>query len=297
MVSHCPSIDDYSIDVLPYQSILWDIIIIPSVGNDEDLRLASLLKSKRNIGLIIDDNNNIVYDKDSVEFLKIRNDRNFRANLGISSEKLCIAKLGLESNTTFYDYKIMPREIVFAKNELDKITSSYKEDVIGIHFGSSYRWDSKKLPLNFIVSLLSGLVNRFPEHHIVIFVGPREEEFVVRNYNLLNKFDKVHFLQNYDPYEVVAIISLIGLVISTDSFIMHAAIAVRKKFIALFGPTSVSEIDFFELGIALTLGLDCSPCFAKQKHECINLVEMKCINEISISLIIEAVQEVYFKNT
>lgn len=285
IVSHCQSINDFDTEPANYHKILWDILILPSVGNENDLKTASTIKCKNTIGLKLNKSGRHYVNKDSYPFFKILKDRKYRADLGMSSEKYCIANLGIDPLNVFYDYRLLPNEANKARSTLHKITNS-KNKIIGLHFGSSLRWDSKKLPLNYILSLLSELIKNIPNHSIVVFVGPREEEFIEINLKSFEKFENVFLLRNRSLNEVIAIINLLDLVISTDSFIMHAALATETKVIALFGPTSIKEIDFFNIGFPLSLKLECSPCFAKQKSQCENIINLKCINELPVSEII-----------
>jgi heptosyltransferase-2 len=206
----------------------------------------------------------------------------------MSTEQLCIKKMGLTAVNSFYDYKTTRPEITHARKELNKLPVTSKH-LVGIHYGSSARWDSKMLPPETLLSILSGLIDNFPNYHFVVFVGPREEESLRCLSVEIRRMDRVYIVQNRSLSEIIAIVSQICLIISTDSFIMHAAIAVKTNVVALFGPTSITEIDFFGFGNAITMGLECSPCFAKQKNECKNAINMSCVNNFPVSLIIASV--------
>ncbi|MBU4590653.1 MAG: glycosyltransferase family 9 protein [Candidatus Omnitrophica bacterium] len=54
-----------------------------------------------------------------------------------------------------------------------------------------------------------------------------------------------------------------GLIITNDSLGLHLSVALKKKIIALFGPTSEKEIHFFEKCkvIRYSTESDCAPCF------------------------------------
>lgn len=68
------------------------------------------------------------------------------------------------------------------------------------------------------------------------------------------------------------------LLITNDSLGLHLAMALKKKIIVLFGPTSARELNLFNLGTALTppLELDCIPCFTPRCNR-----EVKCIDTIA----------------
>jgi len=67
------------------------------------------------------------------------------------------------------------------------------------------------------------------------------------------------------------------IIITNDSLGLHLALALGKKVIALFGPTSPTEIEFFNQGKALTppLRKSCIPCYlpkCKYRLPCINTI-------------------------
>jgi len=79
-------------------------------------------------------------------------------------------------------------------------------------------------------------------------------------------------------------IDVCDLVISGDSFGMHAAIALKKHIIVWFGVSCWTEIDLFERGEKLIPeGLDCSPCWKREcpyNLECIQMIDLGRIEEI-----------------
>lgn len=294
LVSHCPSIDDQSTDISYYKPVNWDLLIVPSVGNMNDIVQGAALRARKRIGLAATHNAHITFEKASEDFFHIRNNKDARAALGISSESLCIEKLGIEPDAIFYDYEVAPLETEVAQRALDQITPSY-DKIIGVHFGASQRWDSKKLPLDQVLGLLSELESRLPDYFVAIFVGPREEEFVSRHGERLTQSKKVFLIRGYSVSIVVAMISQIPLVICTDSFVMHAAIAVKTYALGLFGPTNAGEIDFFNYGVPIVAGLHCSPCFAKEVDHCTNVTKMQCLRDLPIESVAETAR-IYLVN-
>jgi len=71
------------------------------------------------------------------------------------------------------------------------------------------------------------------------------------------------------------------VVISGDSFGMHAAIGRGKYNIVWFGVSCWTEIDLFDNGLKLIPhGLECSPCWKKQcpyNLECIQQIDLDAI--------------------
>ena len=85
--------------------------------------------------------------------------------------------------------------------------------------------------------------------------------------------------------DVVDLVSLVSVVVTNDSGLMHIAAAVGSRIIALFGsstpaytPPLTAKADVFYLG------LSCSPCF---KREC-PLGHLNCLNKIPVKEVYNA---------
>lgn len=75
-------------------------------------------------------------------------------------------------------------------------------------------------------------------------------------------------------------------VVTLDSLGMHIALALKKRVIALFGPTSYKEIEMYGRGIKLYVNLNCSPCY---KNKCNKNTE--CMRKISIEKVFSKIQK------
>jgi heptosyltransferase-2 len=73
-------------------------------------------------------------------------------------------------------------------------------------------------------------------------------------------------------------INLCDLVISGDSFGMHAAVALGKEVVVWFGVSSAAEIELYDNGLKLVPdGLHCSPCWKRTcpyNLECIAMIDL-----------------------
>lgn len=76
------------------------------------------------------------------------------------------------------------------------------------------------------------------------------------------------------------------VIVTNDSLGMHLGIALQKKVVALFGPTSSSEVFLYGRGIKLlpSASYDCLPCLDSQCNQKIN-----CMDYISAGTVRDAV--------
>lgn len=77
------------------------------------------------------------------------------------------------------------------------------------------------------------------------------------------------------------------LIVSNDSLGLHLAIALKKKVLGLFGPTSHNEFYFYGRGKAILpeINYPCMPCF---ESECIR--EKSCVEEIHSETVINEIK-------
>lgn len=92
--------------------------------------------------------------------------------------------------------------------------------------------------------------------------------------------------------EVIALLSLVRAVVSSDSAILHLAAAARTPAVALFGPT-VPELGFSPLGRSRVIGVDlsCRPCHVHGPRFCW-LGHERCWRAMQVDRILDAVAEV-----
>jgi heptosyltransferase-2 len=88
------------------------------------------------------------------------------------------------------------------------------------------------------------------------------------------------------PREFLSLLNLCDLVVTGDTLAMHAAVALKKKVIALFGPTSSSEIELYGRGKKIIPDMDCLCCYKEtcDKHP-------NCMENISPDTVFQAVKE------
>lgn len=81
------------------------------------------------------------------------------------------------------------------------------------------------------------------------------------------------------------------VLVTNDSLGMHIAFALKKKVVALFGPTNSNEIYMYGRGVLLTPELDCPayPCMAytckRYDSSCIDLIPVKKVQDAVENLV------------
>lgn len=144
---------------------------------------------------------------------------------------------------------------------------------IGLNTGAGAKFETKQWPARHYLRLISHLTQEM-RANVFLLGGPREKSF---NRLLARKSRAKLYDTGTDNtvLEFAGFISLMDLVVSSDTLGMHLAIALKKPVIALFGPTCPQEIDLYGRGTKLFQGGGCSPCY---KPTCPDAV---CMSEIT----------------
>jgi heptosyltransferase-2 len=184
-------------------------------------------------------------------------------------------------------------EYVLSLNDEERdYTARYKEQhgiehsdlVVGFNTGCSLLYPNKKMTIEQHVELINRL-SVIPGVRCVLVGGPED---TLRNAEIERQVGTkaINTPTTEGLRRGLCYINMCDVVISGDSFGMHAAIALKKYVIVWFGVSCWTEIDLFERGEKLIpVGLECSPCW---KHQC--PYNLECIKMIDLDRIVHLVR-------
>jgi heptosyltransferase-2 len=147
-----------------------------------------------------------------------------------------------------------------------------RRPAIGLNTGAGTKFETKQWPASHYLRLISSLTQKM-KANVFLLGGPRERDL---NRLLARKSGARVYDTGTDNslLEFAGFISLLDLIVTSDTLGMHLAIALKKPTVALFGPTCPQEIDLYGRGTKLFEGIDCSPCY---KPTCPETVCMSAI--------------------
>ena len=135
---------------------------------------------------------------------------------------------------------------------------------IGLNLGAGERWRSKQWPLEHFRALTSSLLAAHPSSAVLLYGGPAEREAM----------DAIAggwpagrvFATGCDnpPRAFAALVGECDVMVTADTLARHVAVAMRRRVVALFGPTSAAEIELYGLGTKLTPPGGCG-CFYRPR--------------------------------
>lgn len=159
--------------------------------------------------------------------------------------------------------------------------------VTGINPGAGKRWHLKKWTDQGYVELIKKLVDSKAE--VLLFGGQGEKELLSYLIKMSGGRAISTGTDNSIP-DFFALLNLCDLVVCGDTLALHAALGLKKKVAAIFGPTSSAEIEMYGRGIKVVSPADCVCCY-KQTCE----VKPNCMEMISPNKVWTAIKKLLSK--
>lgn len=166
----------------------------------------------------------------------------------------------------------------FGRDFLEKKSIPEDRPVVGLNTGAGGRWKLKRWTEEGFLSLIN-LLGADGNASILLFGGPLEEE---RNRRLMKNAGARVFDTGTKntPREFLSLINLCDVLVSGDTFAMHAAVGLKKKVAALFGPTSSAEIELYGRGEKIISPAECVCCYkadCSRKPDCMELIKPETV--------------------
>ena len=190
--------------------------------------------------------------------------------------------LGLAGRKHQYVFELSAEEVKRGRAHLESIGLDFNRPVIGLNTGAGGRWPLKQWREEGYIELVER-ISRREDVQFLLLGGPAEQD---RN-DRLKRGSKVRLL---DPgcdntvRHFGALLSHCDVAITGDTLAMHIALALGKRAVVLFGPTSAAEIDLYGLGEKVVPDMTCLSCY---KNSC-DFVP-NCMDLISTDMVERAV--------
>ena len=128
------------------------------------------------------------------------------------------------------------------------------------------RWENKRWPVKYFAELVRALAQKFPDARFAI-LGGRDDQPLGEIILQAAPERCMNLCGATSLPEMVEWVRLCHLMVTNDTGPMHAAAALGKPLIALFGPTEPRRTGpYGQLENVLRLDLPCSPCLKSVCH-------------------------------
>lgn len=156
------------------------------------------------------------------------------------------------------------RERAWAADFAKKNRLSKFKQIVGFNIGSGGRWPMKRWRLDGFEWLARQLRKKHPKAGILLYGGPEERQLMPA----LTKKLKGLCIPTGTENTLRQFASLVGLadvLVTGDTLALHVAVALGKRLVAYFGPTSDTEIDLYGRGEKV---LPVRPCQCYYQNQC-----------------------------
>jgi len=216
-------------------------------------------------------------------------------------------RLGIDDKLKFFSNKKTYQEMIYEIAEVEYKNDEYiyhlgeeakkkaqaffkrhkiskKRISIGLNTGAGTKFETKQWPKEHYLKLIHYLQTAL-RANVFLLGGKREREMNL--YLEKESRGKVYNTGNDNSLqEFAGFLSLMDVIVSSDTLGMHLAIALKKKTVVLFGPTCPQEIDLYGRGTKIFAGVSCSPCY---KQTC---PDRQCMKKISAREVFEAIKKI-----
>jgi ADP-heptose:LPS heptosyltransferase len=160
-------------------------------------------------------------------------------------------------------------QIFAKKNKLSKF-----KKIVGFNIGSGGRWPMKRWRLDGFEWLARALKKRQPKTGVLLYGGPEEKELMPA---LVKKLKGLCLPTGTDNTlrQFASLVGLADVLVTGDTLALHVAVALQKRVVAYFGPTSDTEIDLYDSGEKV---LPISPCQCYYQSQC--TVKVSCMDNL-----------------
>ncbi len=262
----------------------FDLLIHPD-ASPVSATLASVVNAKEKKGYILDKLGKIQpVNKDAVEWLEMGAIDKFKKENKKTYQQIIHEICGLEYKRSEILLFLSEEEIEFKKkfykeNNLDRF-----DVILGLNTGAGSRWQFKQWGLDRYVELIE-MMNAQSSIGILLYGGHEEKE---RNDFLKNKFPfLIDTGTGNSLREFFALLDLSDIVLTGDTMALHAATALKKQVICLFGPTSYNEIEDYGRITKIIPQLDCLVCY---KPRCD--FKVTCMGEIKAGAVHNSIMKI-----
>lgn len=267
------------------QTASFDLVINPDTSRAAML-MASLCKAKEKVGFFLGNSGQIISSNHKAHewFLMGIND-NIKKRNTRTYQQIILDMLELNESDTYIPLNLSKKDKEDGEAFCKEKTLDRRGPIIGLNTGAGRRWQNKIWPIAHYEELIERLLRRKVQ---VLLLGGIDEKLKIDI--LKKKFgDKVvsggcdNSLRKF-----LSVLDICNVVVSSDTMAAHAALALGKKLVVFFGPTSINEFEVYGRGIKLSANIDCLACYRStcdRKPNCMDLLKPEIVEDAILQLL------------
>ncbi len=220
-----------------------------------------------------------------------------KENVPIVKQNLDILKqAGLQVTKEEIDLSIPEKDILEAKLLTKQLARENSSPLITIHPGASWNAGYRCWPLENYIALIKRLIKEL-QLKVIISGNTGDIETGKRILREIESPAIISVMGRTTLAQITAIIKLSNLFLGNDSGPLHIALALKIPSVAIFGSTSPEQvIGPQERCVVIRKTLACSPCYVHQYDYRPDCKDFRCLNEITVDEVFNAVKKVLSGN-
>ncbi len=157
------------------------------------------------------------------------------------------------------------------------------QKIVGINPGAGGRWRLKRWTVKGYVYIINAL---YKAGYKVLLLGGPEESTLIKLLLKRCRGKAVGSGTDNALPDFFAKLDLCDVIVCGDTMALHAALGLKKKVLALVGPTSAAELEMYGQGLKVVPDMPCVCCY---KPSCEN--KPTCMDTLKPELVWSALQE------
>lgn len=216
----------------------------------------------------------------ATELQRLQIDDTFRRENTKSMQQILLNTIGLSKSTPHYFIELTQQNEVNANLLCEKygIPSNKDKTVIGLNIGTSKKGKLKRWPVRNFVEVARLLQEAYPNAHFCFFSGPEDEELRTPLTEYLSNVQGISFsnLNGLEVGDFMAMVGKMSMMVTADTFGMHASFMQQIPTIVLAGPMPSKEIEASKQDRIITADFPCAPCYYRCRRqilgECMEII-------------------------
>jgi ADP-heptose:LPS heptosyltransferase len=255
----------------------FDTVINPD-ATPRSCELASMASGRRKCGFVADPSGGIVpLSRMAMRWLEMGGSDEVKKANTMTYQQILHEICGISPGGQHIVLNLTREEVGERGALASSIGISGTVPVIGINTGAGGRWPLKKWRPAGFIQLIQAILQA-TDAEVVLLGGPREEE---TNIHIRGRFDeRVYRHTSASLREFVRLIDLCDIVVTGDTLALHGAVGLKKRVVALFGPTSAAEIDLYGLGTKIVPRIECVCCYSAECTRAPNCMDLISATEV-----------------
>jgi ADP-heptose:LPS heptosyltransferase len=222
--------------------------------------LASAARSTRKDGFLLDEQGIVRATNDAAQrWLEAGIFDEIKRQGAETYQDRMAAILDLKGRAHQYSFELTENEIERGRQRLESIGLDLARPMIGLNTGAGGRWPLKQWREAGYVELVNRL-SRDKNVQFVLLGGPGER---ARNERLKAATSTPLYDTGCDnsTRHFAALLGYCDVVVTGDTLAMHLSVALKRRTVVLFGPTSAAEIELYGLGEKVVPDMTCLSCY------------------------------------